>query len=79
MSYTGPITATCYNGVSETVTQSTYQSLLVGDTLLTNVLYNAGYMYTDVYNVMTNDPSTVNDWPYFLAYQLGDFVARFVY
>lgn len=79
MSYTGPITATCYKGVNETLSSGTFSNLEKGDTLLVNILYNAGYMYTDVFDIITGVPSTGLTWPYYLAFQVGDFFARFLY
>jgi hypothetical protein len=79
MGYVNPIAVNCYKGLSTTLTASTFTNILVGDTLLENVLYNAGYIFTDILDISTNDPSTVGNWPYYLAYQMGDFVVRFLY
>ena len=78
MGYINPIAVNCYYGISQTMTTSQYEDLLIGDTLLVNVLYNAGFIYTDIFDLVTNDPSTVSNWPYYLAYQVGDCFVRFI-
>lgn len=55
LGYTGNIGKNCYMGVNETIKADTYSKLFVGDTLLTNVLYNLGYMYNDLWDIFSND------------------------
>ena len=46
-----------------------------------NVMYNVGYMWTDLINYCFYTPSTVpqNDWAFFTYYLIGDFLMRFWY
>lgn len=44
-----------------------------------NFLFNAGYMYVDVFNIVTNSRDTQDEWGYFLGYQIGDFIMRWIY
>ncbi|MFS8160285.1 MAG: hypothetical protein ACMG6E_08780 [Candidatus Roizmanbacteria bacterium] len=46
------------------------------DVIGINVLNNIGYMYTDVVNVVTSNSTTQTNYPYFLAYNIGDFIIR---
>ena len=49
--------------------------ILVND-VITNVLYNLGYMYTDVLNFVIMEADTVNYWQKIGNYA-GDFFIRF--
>lgn len=79
LQYADEICYNCYMGVHESIDPISYQNLFTSDELLLNILFNAGYMYTDIYNIATNSPATVSNWAYFLAYNVGDFMVRFLY
>jgi hypothetical protein len=46
------------------------------DDILLNVVNNIGYMYTDIINIATNNATSQSNYPYFLAYNIGDFIIR---
>jgi hypothetical protein len=74
ISYTGPVVSNCYTFFYTTITGGTTGISLDG--ILLNILNNLGYMYTDVINVVNTTASSEADYPYFLAYNIGDFVIR---
>ncbi len=49
------------------------------DDMLQNILYNLGYMYTDIFVLVRNDERTKPDYAYFLFRVIGDFLMRFLY
>ena len=69
---------TCYYGI-DTYVNLDYNTLVAGGLLFENVLFNAGFMFTDVIELILNSPSTVTDYPYFVGYRTGDFFIRFLY
>ena len=69
---------TCYYGV-ETYVNTDYDTFISTDGVLTNVLYNAGFMFTDIIEIILNDATTVNDYDYFVGFRIGDFLIRFIY
>jgi len=76
ISLVGILTDDCYNTFSQTIDLgSTADEVAIS--ILQNVLNNLGFMYTDVINVFNNTAATVDDYPYFLAYNIGDFIIRF--
>lgn len=75
---TDEISNNCYYFFAPYLTLD-YSTFLNGNTLLENVLYNAGFMFTDIITVATTDPLTVSNWSYVLASTIGDFLIRFFY
>lgn len=63
----------CYQAFNESL--GLEDGIELSDIVL-NVLNNVGYMYTDVANVITTSSQTVANYPYFLAYNVGDFAIR---
>jgi len=50
--------------------------------ILENVLYNLGYMYTDIMEIISTpdtDPLYGTYWSYFVGVNSGDFLIRFLY
>ena len=45
LSYVYPIAYNCYTGLSDTIKPSTYSTLFTFSSLVSNALYNAGYIY----------------------------------
>ncbi len=43
----------------------------------TNLLYNAGFMFTDVLDIVYYDYSNTNPYWYYFFYRMGDFFVRF--
>lgn len=66
-------------GFQETVNPNSYSNTFSASAILENVLYNAGYIYSSIINIVLNDPTTVTNWPYYLAYQVGNIAIRFIY
>ena len=50
-----------------------------GETLVTNILYNLGFQFTDVLDLIFIDPANTEPFWYYVAYRAGDFVIRFFY
>ena len=78
MSLVDDLGNTCYYGI-ETYVKLDYNTLIVGGLILENVLYNAGFMFTDIIEIVLNDASTVPSFPYYVGYRAGDFLIRFFY
>ena len=78
LTYTHEITRMCYYGFSTTFAASTYSNLASVDGMGLNVLYNLGYIYTDIYMLVTGDTSNAG-YSYYLFYHIGDFTMRFLY
>ena len=78
LAYVDDITLMCYYGATTSfaVNPATYFTV---ENFALNVLFNVGYMYTAVDNIIDNDPSTQTNWPYYLAEQVGDFLIRWFY
>jgi hypothetical protein len=79
---TDDIWINCYSAVEEvasTPTDMTVKAILYN--LMLNLLYNVGFMFTDVLDLFF--PYTDKDDPdpywYYVAYRVGDFCIRFVY
>lgn len=53
-------------------------NLMIVNDIITNVVFNLGYIYTDVAGYLTLDALNLNYWSYAGAYA-GDFVMRFWY
>ena len=69
------VTYNCYEAFDSglDITDESFTFAAIGSNLLNNI----GYMYTDVLNVITQTPDTVDDpYSYFVAYNAGDFVIR---
>lgn len=77
MKLTDEIANHCYYGIEEQITVNFLA--LIGLPMLENVLYNAGYMFTDVLTIITADPENTVNYPYVLSSNIGDFLMRFIY
>lgn len=47
--------------------------------ILYNVLFNLGYMYTAIFNLVVYDETQVKNYAYFLSANIGDFLMRFLF
>jgi hypothetical protein len=61
------------------VFSSTNGDSYIGETLVTNILYNLGFQFTDVLDLIFIDPSNVEPFWYYVSYRVGDFLIRFIY
>lgn len=68
----------CYWGVKSYVVLD-WSTFISGGTVLNNILYNAGFMFTDIVIILTTSDTMVTNYSYFLAAYLGDFFMRFFY
>ena len=70
----------CYYSVWTAVDPSTYSGVFGGVTVLLNILFNLGYMYTDVKNIMAMTLTTNSQdyWRKFGKYA-GDITMRIFY
>ena len=59
-----------FNGVGDT-----YK----GETLVTNILYNMGFQFTDILDLIFLDPDNKDPFWYYVFYRVGDFMIRFIY
>lgn len=78
LSSTDDLWINCYKAVDD-VTNVSWGDFLTTDTLLQNILYNLGYMFTDVLDLVFYDPDNTDPYWYYVAYRVGDFIIRFFY
>lgn len=80
ISRTDDIYINCYLAV-EAVTEIewTVEYLYTYNGLLINLLYNLGYMFTDILDLIFYDPTNEAPYWYYVAYRIGDFCIRFIY
>lgn len=76
LALTDDIANTCYYGISETVT---YDFTTFKNEVGYNILFNAGYMFTDVLYMVQFPPDSIPNYSYNLANWIGDFIIRFFY
>lgn len=50
-----------------------------GETFVTNILYNLGFQFTDVLDLIFIDPDNKEPFWYYVAFRVGDFFIRFLY
>ena len=75
---TDDITINCWLGIKAAATISG-STLLTMDGIPTNILYNAGFMFTDVLNLVNYNVLSTDPYWYYFAFNLGDFMVRFIY
>lgn len=71
------ITINCVSAIATSDTDAA--TLFAGDNLLQNLLYNAGFMFTDVLDIVWYDTRNTDPYWYYFAYRLGDFSIRIIY
>ena len=77
---TDDIWENCYKAVLGVASvPSSISDIWTTDILLINILYNLGYMFTDVLDLVFYDPTNENPYWYYVAYRVGDFFIRFIY
>jgi hypothetical protein len=72
------ITINCWLGIKASATIST-TTLFSMEGVPTNLLYNAGFMFTDVLNLVNYNILSTDPYWYYFAFNLGDFLVRFIY
>lgn len=51
---------------------------MIGNNIITNVIFNLGYMYSDVADYIDEETASLRYWSNIGAY-IGDFMIRFFY
>lgn len=68
------LTINCVQAVdSEITADDAFSTEEIG----TNVLYNAGFMFTDILDIIYYDYTDTNPYWYYVSYRMGDFFIRF--
>lgn len=65
----------CYYSTKAVVNPETYKNVFSGMTLLFNILYGLGYMYTDVVYMIYLNPTATSYWSK-IGQRIGDFIMR---
>ena len=68
----------CYYSVKDPTTSSGYKKTFSFMTVMWNILFNLGFMYTDIYKLTNNLLGSTAAW-YNVGFYCGDFVIRFLY
>ena len=78
---TDDIYQNCYLAVSSTASVPTDMASLVSadSPILLNILYNLGYQFTDVLDLIFYDPTNTDPYWFYVSFRLGDFFIRFIY
>ncbi len=78
--YTKEICSECQLGISAQIDPTTYgQTYSDPIFYLKNLLYNAGFMFSDVLLMVVYNDSNTDDYSYEVSYLAGDFIVRFFY
>jgi hypothetical protein len=72
------MTQFCYYGIEASSTLS-FSTLFSTDEIVQNLLYNLGYMFTDILGIVIYDVTNTNSYSYYVSYKLGDMFVRFLY
>jgi hypothetical protein len=80
MIYINPVTVSCYYGILEYLDEEFINTLFVEFDLFNNILFNIGYMWTDIVMLLVGRPGeTETDYGFYLAFYTGDFIFRFIF
>ena len=81
MTKTDDIYENCYNAIAGTATlPNEFSDMFSAQSpFLLNILYNFGYMFTDILDLFFYDPENTNPYWYYVGFRLGDFSIRFIY
>ena len=50
-----------------------------GETFVQNILYNIGFQFTDILDLIFIDPTNTDPFWYYVFARVGDFMIRFIY
>ena len=82
---TDDITINCGNAIMNAalpdlfLVDSTGTNSYFGESFIQNILYNVGFQFTDVLDLIFIDPSNTDPFWYYVSFRVGDFFIRFVY
>ena len=80
MIYINPITVSCYYGALDYFNLETLELLWTEFDIFKNILFNIGFMWTDVLMLVVGRPGeTETDYAFYLAFYIGDFIFRFIF
>jgi len=49
------------------------------EALVLNLLYNIGFQFTDILDLIFVDPTSPDPFWYYVFFRIGDFIIRFIY
>jgi len=80
LQYTYPITYHCYYGILLYFTDENIAALFGELSIVDNIIFNLGYMWTDVIMIVIGEEGhVVNGYWYYLMFYIGDFIFRFLF
>jgi hypothetical protein len=78
--YVHSITVYCYYGGKEYFNYALLQNLFQNFDIVENILFNLGYMWTDIIMLVVGKPGlTETDYGFYVAFYVGDFIFRFIF
>ena len=78
--YVKDITNQCYYGILEYFSVEGLTRLYSEFDLLKNIIFNIGYMWTDIIMLLVGRPGyTETDYAFYVAFYIGDFIFRFIF
>ena len=79
-SRTDDIYENCYLAIKDvTEIETTVGYLYSYNGIGVNILYNLGYMFTDILDLVFYDPTNTESYWYYVAFRVGDILIRFIY
>jgi hypothetical protein len=72
------MTQFCYYGIMAS-SNITPQTLFSTDEVVQNLLYNLGYMFTNILGLVIYDETNTEAYAYYVSYRIGDLLVRFLY
>lgn len=80
MQYVNSISAYCYYGSLEYFTIESMKRLYAEFDIVANIIFNAGYIWTDIVMLMVGKPGeTETDYGFYVAFYTGDLIFRFIF
>jgi hypothetical protein len=70
----------CFYGFKTFISITFIQELITNYDLPMNMVYNSGFIYTDLLMLFIGVPGdTATDWMYYVFFYVGDFIFRFLF
>lgn len=70
----------CYRGTKELLLGDTLPNLVLQGDILVNLIFNIGYIWTDIVMLAIGTPTnTVSSYPFYVSFYVGDLLFRFVF
>jgi hypothetical protein len=78
--YVNPITVYCYYGGLDYFNLESLRNLYQDFDFLQNILFNAGFIWTDIIMLLVGKPGkTETDYAFYVAFYVGDLIFRFIF